>query len=128
MSKLYINTNGTGLWSSKARPVRIVDMRLGYVNAEPGDGMPTFGELCVVFDKDTWSVRDDGLIYTDEGFLSELRSVLEERGLPGSDVSYSEQGLQGNDYVSLDVGEDFLRAWGEKYRVTNWTTVAKTYV
>jgi hypothetical protein len=33
----------------------------------------------------------------------------------GSDVSYSEQGMQGDDYVSCDIGKPFLDSWTAKF-------------
>jgi hypothetical protein len=38
---------------------------------------------------------------------------LVEQGLTA--VTYSEQGMQGDDYVSLDVGKDFLDSWSAKF-------------
>jgi hypothetical protein len=32
------------------------------------------------------------------------------------DITYSEQGMQGYNYVSMDVGEDFLREIEPMYR------------
>lgn len=55
-----------------------------------------------------------GLIYTDHGFLSQFRGALVLAGFDGletCDVGYSEQGMQGEDFVSMDVGSEFLRAW-----------------
>ena len=103
-------TGGNGLWSIVETAVEITDMRLGYVSDE-GD----FGELCVFFNKATWDVNTDGLIYTDGDFLFELKLFLTQHGLAGNDVDYSEQGMQGDDYVSLDVGEAFLASWQAKF-------------
>ena len=113
MQTVILNTDGKrGLWSNVARAVRIVDMQLGYESDE-GD----FGELRVVFDTETWNIYADGLIYTDRLFLKELRAFLDAHGLPGADVDYSEQGMQGVDYMSLDVEEKFLSAWRAKFSV-----------
>ena len=38
-------------------------------------------------------------------------SDLETQGLDATDVSYSEQGMQGDNYVSLDVGDQFIASW-----------------
>ena len=110
MGTIVLNTNGGGYWSEVAKPVEVVDMQLGYVADEKD-----FGELRVYFNTDTWNVREDGLIYTDRQFERELREFLDSHGLPGKDVSYSEQGMQGDDYVSLDIGEKFLTAWARKF-------------
>ena len=52
-----------------------------------------------------------GLIYTDKLFLQELRAYLQTIGFSkaeANDVSYSEQGMQGDAYVSCDVGAAFI--------------------
>jgi hypothetical protein len=64
--------------------------------------------LRVHFDTASWDTYTDGLIYTDKQFMTELRELLTAQGFDASDVSYSEQGMQGDDYVSCDVGECFI--------------------
>jgi hypothetical protein len=49
--------------------------------------------------------------------VKELRAFLDAHGLPGKDVCYSEQGMQGYDYVSLDAGTEFYEAWMEKFSI-----------
>ena len=111
MQAVIFNTNGTGYWSNKAKAVEIVDMRVTYINDERD-----FGELRVYFNTDTWDVNTDGLIYTDKQWRNELQAFLTAQGLPGKDISYSEQGMQGDDYVSLDiVTAKFLTAWEAKF-------------
>jgi len=102
-----LETAGDGYWSDVAKKVNVTGIRVSYV-AEDED----FGELCVYFDKH-WDVNKDGLIYTDSLFLEMLREELNAVGLDGNDVMYSEQGMQGDDYVSLDVGESFLASFKE---------------
>ncbi len=99
------STSGDGYWSNVAKPVQITDMRVAYVNDEKD-----FGELRVYFNTKFWNVEQDGLIYTDRNFLAELREFLNTHKLAGADVDYSEQGMQGSNYVSLDVGGEFLAA------------------
>jgi hypothetical protein len=112
MQKVIFNTYGNGYWSNVAKSVEIVDMQLGYVADELD-----FGELRVYFNTDSWDTSKDGLIYTDSRFKQDLREFLTAHGLPGADVDYSEQGMQGDDYVSLDIGKKFLRAWAAKFGV-----------
>ncbi len=104
------STCGDGYWSDVAKPVQITDMRVAYVNDEKD-----FGELRVYFNTKFWNVNEDGLIYTDRNFLAELREFLNTHNLAGADVVYSEQGMQGSNYVSLDVGKAFLDAWDAKF-------------
>jgi hypothetical protein len=56
-----------------------------------------------------------GLIYSDRQFEAELGAFLATIGLDGEDVGYSEQGMQGDNYVSCDVGSKFLASWKAKY-------------
>lgn len=103
-----IKTAGTGLWSNKVKAVRCEGIELGYLSEDMD-----FGELRVVFDTKDWDVYEDGLIYTDELFLQSIKSRLGEIGFNVSDLEYSEQGMQGNDYVSFDVGELFIQSWAK---------------
>ena len=49
--------------------------------------------------------KDNGLIYTDKAFLASFRALLKEKGLFSKFkyVEYSEQGMQGNNFVNMDV-------------------------
>jgi len=100
------NTAGDGYWSRTAKAVQITGLQLAYTNDELD-----FGELRVRFNTSTWDVNKDGLIYTDSLFEAELCELLTSLGFDASDVSYSEQGMQGNNYVSCDVGECFINTF-----------------
>lgn len=117
MQKVICSTAGDGLWSKVARAVEIVDMRLTYVSDDKD-----FGELCVYFNTANWDVERDGLIYTDRQFLAELNEFLFVHGL--TTVDYSEQGMQGDDYVSCDVDEAFISAWDAKFNAIKVLTGA----
>jgi hypothetical protein len=101
-----LRTNGMGYWSNKARAVEITGLQLSYTNDELD-----FGELRVFFNTASWDTNTDGLIYTDKQFMTELRELLTAKGFDASDVSYSEQGMQGDTYVSCDVGECFINTF-----------------
>lgn len=111
---LSCSTDGDGLWSDRAADVRITRLLISYVAShddDDDDDMPTFGELQVEFDINTWNPRDHGLIYTDRCFEAEFREALQKLGfskMAADNVGYSEQGMQGDDYVSMDVGMVFL--------------------
>ena len=98
----FIKTDGSGLWSNVVKTVKCVSYD---VHGNQGED---FGELRVYFDTDTWNVDNDGLIYTDEAFLKGIIECFEN-----SDITYSEQGMQGDNFVSFDIGGDFLMAYGE---------------
>ena len=101
-----LHTNGRGYWSSKAVAVNITKLDLQYCNSDKD-----FGELCVYFTSDSWDVNAMGLIYTDKLFMQELRAYLQTIGFSeaeANNVNYSEQGMQGDAYVSCDVGAPFI--------------------
>lgn len=85
-----ISTGGRGYWSNVVAPVTVT-------------GWDTDGyELRVYFDTKTWSTKRDGLIYTDAAFLKALKPKLKADGFK-HEFEYSEQGMQGDDYVSFDI-------------------------
>ena len=110
MQAVIFNTAGDGYWSRTAKAVEIVNMQMGYVADDK-----EFGELCVYFNTADWDVNKDGLIYTDSEFLHELNAFLVEQGLCA--VTYSEQGMQGDNYVSLDVEDEFIALWERKFNI-----------
>jgi hypothetical protein len=101
-----LNTDGKGYWSSTAKAVEVTGLQLAYINDELD-----FGELRVRFTAASWDVNKLGLIYTDKLFMTELKELLTSMGFDASDVSYSEQGMQGDNYVSCDVGELFINTY-----------------
>jgi len=110
MQAVKFNTNGRGYWSNVAKTVEIVDMYVCCVGEDKD-----FGELRVVFNTQDWDVNVDGLIYTDKQFMTEMRAFLTAHGLAGADVEYSEQGMQGDDYVSCDIEDKFIATWEAKF-------------
>lgn len=109
MSK-KLHTNGRGLWSREAKTVGLRKFRVLKSSWDPDE----FGEIRAYFDRRNWDIERHGLIYTDDLWLREFRAHLMSLGFSKKaayDVDYSEQGMQGDDYVSLDIGKKFLREW-----------------
>ena len=105
-----------GLWSQAAKAVQVLRVELAYCNDECD-----FGELRAYFNTSTWDCNEDGLIYTDGIWLDEFRALMRSLGFTRAAVnaiSYSEQGMQGDNYVSMDVDADFMREVEPMYR---WT-------
>ena len=106
-----LHTNGRGYWSTTAKAVDVEALDLQYITNDKD-----FGELCIHFATDElgancWDTATDGLIYTDELFMRELHAYLQTVGFTeaeANDVSYSEQGMQSDNYVSCDVGAVFI--------------------
>lgn len=117
-----LHTNGEGLWSQFEQTVVVLRVELAYINDEGN-----FGELRAYFDTRSWNVHEVGLIYTDPRWITEFRALMRSLGFTSAacdDISYSEQGMQGDNYVSMDVGENFLREAEPMYRwVINKTAV-----
>ena len=101
-----LNTSGDGYWSNTKAAVKVTGLHLSYI-----DDDLDFGELRVRFAAASWDVNKLGLIYTDAQFMTELKALLTSMGFDSSDVSYSEQGMQGDNYVSCDVGELFINTY-----------------
>ena len=102
MKSAIVRTNGKGYWTKVAKLVTITDIDLGDND-----------ELRVSLLPGTWNAAD-GLIYTDPQFIKDLAAHLGEMGLPrgaAADIDYSEAGMQGRDFVSLDAGPKFVAAW-----------------
>ena len=104
------HTDGKGFWSTKIAEVMITRIHLEGMNKK-------YGELQVYFNTDTWDIETDGLIYTDKTFLAELKAFLTAQGFDCSDLDYSEQGMQGYDYVSLDTGANFNASYFKRFGV-----------
>lgn len=103
--------SSTYYFKGKPSNVPILCFRIAETNIER-----TFGELRVYFDTRVWDVERDGIIYGDPVWLSDLHQLLAEKyrfcggiidRVRGA-ITYSEAGMQGDNYVSLDVNESFL--------------------
>lgn len=118
--RALLNTGG-GLWSEGGRKVQVVALSLGeniFDESSLFDDEEGFdpnalhsAELRVYFTTRSWDVERHGLIYTDDLFEKELKKRLRAAGWSAKavrDIDYSEQGMQGDDYVSFDCGADFL--------------------
>ena len=108
------HTDGSGYWTELAKTVRINRVELAYVDDED-----SFGELRAYFDKKEWDVDNDGLIYSDRGWMASFLSCMATLGFSVqalSDINYSEQGMQGDNFVSMDVGREFIQETTPMYR------------
>ena len=105
------HTSGTGLWSKRKALVTITKLSVNHYEDDE------FGELRAWFDVNKWFIGTDGLIYTDPLWIEEFKEGLLKLGLSKTavdQVDYSEQGMQGQRFVSMDVGRDFIIEWYTK--------------
>lgn len=104
-------TNGRGYWSRSSKVVPIFKIEMAYLSVNKND---KFGELRAYFKSKHWSVEEHGLIYTDDLWLSTFKDALGGLGFSQKALDaldYSEQGLQGDNYVSLDVHDRFIEEY-----------------
>ena len=116
---ILASTDGKGHWSEEERIVRIVELKVGYLSTHYYPEDPVHGELRAYFVPDgfnplEWNVQAYGLIYTDRKWIREFKLALRDMGFTVRavrDVGYSEQGMQGDNYVSMDFGPEFYKSW-----------------
>jgi hypothetical protein len=106
---MLCSTNGKGLWSGHGRttPIRKIEMEVGqsYLNLYRHQPvLPIY--LKVYFPKKAWDIEKHGLIYTDDKWLADFREQFKARfphlGWLARHIDYTEQGMQGVNYVSLE--------------------------
>lgn len=121
---------GCSLWSpvKQERKIRVTGLMVRAFLDSEGNGV--IGELKVCFDPRDWDTngqrkdtmeQPDGLIYTDPEFEEEVNELLSAMGLLDSSTEQqavgSEQGMQGTEYVSLDIPDSVTQrfiAWAEE--------------
>ena len=100
------DTVGDGYWSD----VAMENIKIKIEPKEPfmvGTDGEIFGHLRAYFDKRQWDVDKHGLIYTDSLFEKGVKNLLKAKGFTYyDDINYSEQGMQGYDYVDFDCGDN----------------------
>ncbi len=113
------NTNGKGHWTEEERMVLITELRIGYSSLVYYPEDPFNGELRAYFEPHgfthgSWNVAGHGLIYTDKLWMKEFKKGLRALGFgikAVQNVHYSEQGMQSDNYVSMDIGPVFYASW-----------------
>jgi hypothetical protein len=103
-------TSGKGLYSKDK--VNLFHRKI-HLNLWQYSGESYGGELQVFFTKRDWDIDKYGLVYTDPSWIKEFRAGLISHGFLAKELKeldYSEQGMQGKNYISLDVGPDFIFA------------------
>jgi hypothetical protein len=116
---LETHTNGKGLWTTEQRLVIINKLSIGYNSQIYYPEDPFNGELRAHFEPHgfttgSWNVPGHGLIYTDKLWMKEFKAGLRSLGFSikaVQNIGYSEQGMQGDDFVSMDVGPVFYASW-----------------
>ena len=110
-TKIVASTCGGGLWSSHQKTVAINHIQIYHIYKHAKKDSYT-AELRAFFNSKDWPIGKLGLIYTDRQWLKQFREGLMKSGFSKkavNSVDYSEQGMQGDNYVSLDVGDHFIK-------------------
>ena len=126
---IIARTNGKGYWTEEEREVLISKLDLGYKSTDYYPEDPFHGELRAYFDGSgfgtgSWNIHGYGLIYTDRQWLKEFKAGLRKLGFSikaVQNIGYSEQGMQSDCYVSMDVGPAFYASWQRmEKKIKNW--------
>ncbi len=95
-----------GLWGKNDEEMTFVikAIRGHYYDEKDSEKGVVFGVIDVVLDGYKASKHD--LIYTDSNFLKSFKELLDKKKLMQyvKSVDYSEQGMQGSNFVNLDLG------------------------
>lgn len=108
---ISLNTDGSSLWSNRIAKIHHNKMELRVPVSCDKKEQNSFGELKVYFDPKKWNISKHGLIYTDNLWIKEFKEYLAANGFSNKsvkDLYYSEQGMQGKNYVSLDCEKAFI--------------------
>ena len=95
-----IQTGGDGLWSTRSTIVEVTNITIKWEGSSQV-------EINASFDPNTWDVERDGLIYTDNMFLEGIRRKISDLCGNNTIIDYTEQGMQGEDYVSLECNDRY---------------------
>jgi 5-methylcytosine-specific restriction endonuclease McrBC GTP-binding regulatory subunit McrB len=113
---LHTFTSGSGHWSTRVTTVMVNAVELDILDNDE-ESESRFGELRAYFAEDQWNCNVDGLIYTDQVWLDTFRSALSVvlgfsiDSVKNDVLMFSEHGMQGENYVSMDVNEAFIKEW-----------------
>lgn len=89
-----------GLWGANAEPI---EFEVSEAEVIYGDAESKHGFVSLNIRLKDYQAGQHGLVYTDPVFLDSLKAVLAQAGMDGEALHYSEAGMQGDDYVNLDV-------------------------
>ncbi|MEH0152862.1 hypothetical protein V6R21_01885 [Limibacter armeniacum] len=109
MSYILEGTASIEDYFTKERKTITIKLVPSMVYYEPYDGCVD-AHIRAYFNTDEWDVKSEGLIYNNEVFYNDVCHLLKTLGLKHyNQVFYSEQGMQGDDFVDFDIDEDLSR-------------------
>lgn len=105
---IIASTDGSSIWSGCKKTTKIKRIAFTSCSYEPDSRYckPYLHvEARFYFTKKDWNIWNDGLIYTDYKWINQVRKKFNEldcvKGLTSkSSLQYTEQGMQGDNYVS----------------------------
>jgi hypothetical protein len=133
-SRISIRTSGNGWWTNVSRLLEIREIALvvswpapegesdilpeiDSFMADDGKADADCMEIRCAFTAHSWSIAQDGFVYSDPGFLVGLRRFFEINDYRDArELRYTTRARQGDDYVSLRPGTvAFMREiWGRR--------------
>lgn len=98
---------GEGLWgeADEVQSFSINRVNVDYVDEDALADYPKTKEVFTSLDINLKGYNQDkfGLIYTDKVFLKDIKNAFKSIGINPNKIGYSEQGMQGDTDVNLDV-------------------------
>ena len=95
-----ITTGGNGLWSKVKANVQMLSIAQElHIEMAKDEG---FNSIGIYFDTASWDVKKNGLIYTDDAFLENVKKEFIKMGLDAVNLEYAEWEMQGDNYVCFD--------------------------
>lgn len=104
------NTSGKGIWSNRVCPVAVSRVKISISDwSDDGFDWPLgcrgYVAIDAYFSKKSWNTSKHGLIYTDPKWIKEFNKQMKaiNPDLFCSEIDYTEQGMQGDNFVSLQM-------------------------
>jgi hypothetical protein len=122
---IITNTNGKGPNTTDSKSILISELGFGFKSTDLYPELPFNGELRAYFDPcgftdNSWSVLADGYICGDRQWIREFKNALKAHGFSikaVQSIKYSSLDRQGENYVSLDIGQTFFSSWNRLKRL-----------
>lgn len=96
LGTVQVVADGTGIWNAENGLSREVELSVELTTMSDGY---VFGEV-----NGKHAETEGVLFYSDRAVLKQIQDYLTGLGFTGSDVSWSEQGMQNYDNLHLDIG------------------------
>lgn len=95
--------------------VKAIAVKIAVDICEPDEHGFTYEKTYAYFDPNRYDIEKYGYIYTDEQFIEEVNKLIKVLGFKGK-LGYTEMGMQGDDFVSLEGNNEYIEGMLEYVR------------